>query len=334
MKRRAPVISTSMTKEKTTTFSSSMKFTRTSFYDPPPSSSSHQNENTSTTSPLRLKSSSSVISSGSAVEEVDVEHKDGWNYVLLIALYTLQGIPMGLSASIPFLIQQKIRLLATTTTNIGSIHSSSSTVADAATAVHRMAVAAVASNLSHSATVSTASTVAATAARDSYNANAIFALCSWPFSLKLLWAPIVDSCYLKQRYGRRKSWIVPVQFLAGLLMIFGADFVERQLGLGHGHVHGGETINVKGVTAFFFVLYFLMATQDIAVDGWALTMLSKRNRGRGPICNSIGQNVGYFLSFVGFLALNDVSVLQSESNTLILGLLNFSHRLSFSCLMV
>jgi PAT family acetyl-CoA transporter-like MFS transporter 1 len=65
-------------------------------------------------------------------------------------------------------------------------------------------------------------------------------------------------------------------------------------------------MNVRGVTSFFFVLYFLMATQDIAVDGWALTMLSKKNRGRGPICNSIGQNIGYFLSFVGFLALNDV----------------------------
>lgn len=65
------------------------------------------------------------------------------------------------------------------------------------------------------------------------------------------------------------------------------------------------SMNVKGVTAFFFVLYFLMATQDIAVDGWALTMLSKKNRGRGPVCNSIGQNIGYFLSFVGFLALND-----------------------------
>ena len=42
------------------------------------------------------------------------------------------------------------------------------------------------------------------------------------------------------------------------------------------------------------------------MDGWALTMLSKKNRGKGPICNSIGQNIGYFLSFVGFLALNDV----------------------------
>jgi len=74
----------------------------------------------------------------------DVDHDDRYNYVLLIALYTLQGIPMGLSASIPFLIQQKIKLLASTAASTDG---------------------------------------AAAAARLSYNANAIFALCSWPFSL-------------------------------------------------------------------------------------------------------------------------------------------------------
>jgi PAT family acetyl-CoA transporter-like MFS transporter 1 len=92
-------------------------------------------------------------------------------------------------------------------------------------------------------------------------------------------------------------------------MILGADFVERQLGLTSASTMApgsAMSMNVKGVTTFFFVLYFLMATQDIAVDGWALTMLSKRNRGRGPVCNSIGQNIGFFLSFVGFLALNDI----------------------------
>ena len=36
---------------------------------------------------------------------------DRYNYALLIVLYTLQGIPMGLSASIPFLIQQKLILI-------------------------------------------------------------------------------------------------------------------------------------------------------------------------------------------------------------------------------
>jgi len=69
---------------------------------------------------------------------------------------------------------------------------------------------------------------------------------------------------------------------------------------------GNEEFHVQGITMYFFSLYFLMATQDIAVDGWALTMLSKENRGKGPVCNSIGQNIGYFISFVGFLALNDV----------------------------
>jgi PAT family acetyl-CoA transporter-like MFS transporter 1 len=146
-----------------------------------------------------------------------------------------------------------------------------------------------------------------------YNSQAIFALCSWPFSLKLLWAPIVDACFSK-RFGRRKSWLVPIQLIAGMLMVGGSDYVERELGLentaassssgGGGGV--ATEMHVQGVTAFFFTLYFLMATQDIAVDGWALTMLSKKNRGKGPICNSIGQNIGYFLSYVGFLALNDV----------------------------
>lgn len=59
------------------------------------------------------------------------------------------------------------------------------------------------------------------------------------------------------------------------------------------------------LTAWFFGVYLLMATQDIAVDGWALTMLSKDNVELGSTCNTIGQQFGYFLSFVGFLALND-----------------------------
>jgi len=33
--------------------------------------------------------------------------------------------------------------------------------------------------------------------------------------------------------------------------------------------------NVKMLMSVFFALNFLAATQDIAVDGWALTMLKK-----------------------------------------------------------
>jgi len=227
------------------------------------------------------------------------DHDDRWNYALLLALYTLQGIPMGLSASIPFLIQQKVKVLAE---------------AAAATASHVAAAAGEAATE----TASTHATAAAavhhpSVAKMAYNAQAIFALCSWPFSLKLLWAPVVDAVFFR-RFGRRKSWLVPVQALAGFLMVTFASFVEEQLGLGQIATAAGDatataaaatTFDVRGITLFFFALYFLMATQDIAVDGWALTMLSRKNRGRGPVCNSIGQNVGYFLSFVGFLALND-----------------------------
>lgn len=165
------------------------------------------------------------------------EHNDRFNYAILIALYTLQGIPMGLSASIPFLIQQKLKVIAS-----AALPSAGSAIASGASA-------------------SSAASSAAAAARLSYNANAIFALCSWPFSLKLLWAPIVDAVYFRS-FGRRKSWLVPVQAMAGLLMVLGSSFVERQLGLGHGiDASAADSFNVKGVTIFFFALYFLMATQ-------------------------------------------------------------------------
>lgn len=40
------------------------------------------------------------------------------------------------------------------------------------------------------------------------------------------------------------------------------------------------------LTAVFFVLWFLAATQDIVVDGWALTMLKRENVGWAATCNS------------------------------------------------
>jgi len=48
-------------------------------------------------------------------------------------------------------------------------------------------------------------------------------------------------------------------------------------------------------------LNFFAATQDIAVDGWALTMLTKENRSLASTCNSVGQTAGYFLGYVVFL---------------------------------
>nr|CAG4651751.1 EOG090X04K8 [Triops cancriformis] len=130
----------------------------------------------------------------------------------------------------------------------------------------------------------------------SYKEQAQFSLVYWPFSLKLLWAPIVDSWY-SNRIGRRKTWLVPTQYLIGLCMIYLSTTVGSLLG------ETGETPNVQLLTAAFFVLNFLAATQDIAVDGWALTMLDKRHVGYASTCNSVGQTAGYFFGYIIFMAL-------------------------------
>ncbi|XP_053357151.1 acetyl-coenzyme A transporter 1 [Clarias gariepinus] len=131
----------------------------------------------------------------------------------------------------------------------------------------------------------------------SYKDQAYFSFVFWPFSLKLLWAPLVDSVYVK-RFGRRKSWLVPTQYLLGLFML-GLSFTVDSLLQTDGP--GGP--DVITLTAVFFLLAFLAATQDIAVDGWALTMLSRENVGYASTCNSVGQTAGYFLGNVLFLAL-------------------------------
>ena len=135
------------------------------------------------------------------------------NVAILLFLYTLQGIPLGLSGSIPLVLQAR---------------------------------------------------------KVSYRAQAMFSFVFWPFSLKLLWAPIVDAAYSK-RMGRRKTWLVPIQYLMGIFMFVLSGQISWLLGEDSDN---GE-VNVLLLTAVFFALYFLAATQDIAVDGWALTMLSR-----------------------------------------------------------
>ncbi|BFZ58645.1 hypothetical protein PYCC9005_005709 [Savitreella phatthalungensis] len=162
--------------------------------------------------------------------------KDKRALALLIALYTLQGVPLGLTmGSLPYLLQGKL----------------------------------------------------------DYSAIGIFSLASYPYSLKLFWSPIVDAIYNK-KLGRRKSWILPSQTAVGLLLLYiGANadaWVE------HASTH------LKILTVFFFALVLLCATQDIAVDGWALTLLSPENLSYASTAQTIGLNIGYFMSFTVFLA--------------------------------
>ncbi|XP_001947097.1 acetyl-coenzyme A transporter 1 [Acyrthosiphon pisum] len=163
---------------------------------------------------------------------------DRLNIAILLFLYTLQGVPLGLSAAIPIIMQKK---------------------------------------------------------HITYKEQAQFSFSTWPFSLKLLWAPIVDSIFWP-KFGRRKTWLVPVQYLIGFFLLFLAMNINDWLVF-------TEDPNTTFLTLMFFCLNFLAATQDIAVDGWALTMLRKENVGYASTCNSVGQTIGAFLGYVVFITL-------------------------------
>ena len=166
--------------------------------------------------------------------------KDRKNFLLLVLLYFLQGIPMGLAAgSVPFLLKKRL----------------------------------------------------------SYTQIGIFSLAMYPYSLKLLWSPIVDAVW-SRRLGRRKSWILPMQAISGLSMVYLGSHVDVMMA-------GAEESEsaVWSFTAWWFLLVFLCATQDIAVDGWAISLLSVQNIAYASTAQSVGLTAGSFLSYTVFLAL-------------------------------
>ncbi|KAG1403919.1 hypothetical protein G6F59_012706 [Rhizopus arrhizus] len=132
-------------------------------------------------------------------------------------------------------------------------------------------------------------------AKLSYSQIAVFSLSSWPYSLKLLWSPIVDALYSPQ-LGRRKSWIIPIQILTGILFYILGNNIDVMM--------SSEHVPIYLLTYSFLTTIFFCATQDIAVDGWALTLLSKESLSYASTAQTIGLNCGYFLSFTVFLSFN------------------------------
>ncbi|KAK3670708.1 hypothetical protein LTR78_009400 [Recurvomyces mirabilis] len=168
--------------------------------------------------------------------------QDRRNFLLLVLLYFLQGIPMGLAGgSVPFLLKSHL----------------------------------------------------------SYGQIGVYSLASYPYSLKLLWSPIVDAIW-SQRVGRRKSWILPIQALSGLGMIWLGTHAQEMM-----EAAGADNgAGVWGFTGWWFALVFMCATQDIAVDGWALTLLSPANLSYASTAQTVGLTAGHFLSYTVFLALS------------------------------
>ena len=102
-----------------------------------------------------------------------------------------------------------------------------------------------------------------------------------PWALKFLWAPLVDR-HGWSRLGRRRSWILPLQSLAVLLLLALSE-ADPQRGL-------------APLLAGVLVINFLAATQDIAADGLAVTLLRPEERGLGNGIQVAAYRLGMILS--------------------------------------
>jgi PAT family beta-lactamase induction signal transducer AmpG len=114
----------------------------------------------------------------------------------------------------------------------------------------------------------------------------VFGLLSLPYTLKFLWAPLLDR-YRLPGLGRRRGWALAIQaMLLGCLAAFAAFDPAASLGA------------VAGLTA---VVAFLSASQDIVLDAWRREMLPDAELGLG---NSLFVN-GYRMAALvpGSLAL-------------------------------
>ncbi len=84
----------------------------------------------------------------------------------------------------------------------------------------------------------------------------VFSLIGLAYAFKFLWSPVVDRVRLSGlwRLGRRRSWLVPIQALVGLVLIV-LSRLDPQAALGWFSL-------LAGMAAF------AAATQDIAIDAW------------------------------------------------------------------
>ncbi len=100
-------------------------------------------------------------------------------------------------------------------------------------------------------------------------------LLALPWVGKALWAPLVDR-YGSDRFGRRRSWLVPLQVLLVLTCAATA--------LVHEHL--------PALLGLVLVLNLLAATQDIAVDGLAVDLLAQDELGLGNAAQVCGYKLG------------------------------------------
>lgn len=118
----------------------------------------------------------------------------------------------------------------------------------------------------------------------------LFSLTQIPWSLKFLWAPIIDYYkipFLHNYLGKRKSWLLMTQFFLIIsIILLGTNDPTSEL----------------FYTAFFALLVsFFSATQDIIIDAYRIEILQESDQGAGAAMTQAGYRVGGIIAGAGAL---------------------------------
>ncbi len=117
-----------------------------------------------------------------------------------------------------------------------------------------------------------------------------FSLASLPYSLKFLWAPLLDR-FSFPRLGRRKGWLLATQAALTVAIAWMA-FQQPAVAL--------RLVAVNAVLIAFF-----SATQDITIDAYRVDILQPRETGAGAAVSVLGYRVALIVIGSGALILAD-----------------------------
>lgn len=167
----------------------------------------------------------------------------------------------------------------------------------------------------------------------SYTRIGFYMLSTYPFSMKILWSPLVDTYYFKS-IGKRRTWIILSQISCGLILYYIYNHIDFYL------EHTEQNLIPLSILAF--MLTFSICSQDIAVDGWALTLLGekviinyKQNATTASSCQTFGQICGVFLTTVVYFYLNSLDFCNNYIYSTVesLPLLNISNLCLITCVL-
>ncbi|OSM02497.1 putative permease of the major facilitator superfamily,AmpG-like protein [Magnetofaba australis IT-1] len=130
----------------------------------------------------------------------------------------------------------------------------------------------------------------------SKTAIGLFALAGTPYTMKFLWAPLVDRLRIPlfcRLLGRRRGWALFSQ-LALMVSI-----------LALGSTHPAE--NAQLTALFTLCVAFWSATQDIVIDAYRVELLEERQQGAGAAMVVLGYRIGMLASGAGALYIASAS---------------------------